>query len=584
MKTAGWAGLFIASYLAGHFIANPWLYPVGKILLFIKIYISALVAFIFLNQIIPYVWRNLSKWEMDFQQSASMKEQQLSGGMRLSFAAAGLSSALEKGKEDARSHPEPMPRNLSDSGDGAATTALAKLTATVAGAAVDKKEGSRQEQDSPRKLFLLPSIKAESEKFSEQIFDDTAECPGDSAVICDEGIEDIASKDDTVAVEEVTAAIVIEDSAETELIEASEIVPATVEDILADTQETSAEQVEGIEKSFIAGEASACEAETGTDDIIAMVEVSEELRIEEEVLEFEEIEPLVAESDVSVEFVLSERVISRAFRRLESETLEQILAVDATGIAAETMDRAEEVLMDDVIDFEAEYEDFAVEGADLSSFCEKSLQGGRANGNVAQVIAAYEESAENIEIAETIKVGANTMAAEESVDSSSTEQDSIVNGSMDQQYQKLESSREQTGEDLAMDSSPESEFECISMEETDEDSGLDICETVELAQTEAMADITTDAGSFESVEWDDAITIEAATPEEPPETEIADDVVELRPAGTTVSVQNTGKGEERFAPIPHSYSCRLRCQKPGGIFQGPVLGFYCRFICQHGNY
>ena len=60
------------------------------------------------------------------------------------------------------------------------------------------------------------------------------------------------------------------------------------------------------------------------------------------------------------------------------------------------------------------------------------LHRGRANGNVAQVIAAYEESAENIEIAETIKVGANTMAAEESVDSSSTEQDSIVNGSMDQ--------------------------------------------------------------------------------------------------------------------------------------------------------
>ena len=129
MKTAGWAGLFIASFLVGHFVANPWLYPVGKILLFIEIYISALVAFIILHEVIPYIWRTLAKCEVDFQQSTGMKEQNLSGGMRLSFAAAGLSSAMERGKEEAKPQPKPMPRNLAANADGAASTAAILLNA-----------------------------------------------------------------------------------------------------------------------------------------------------------------------------------------------------------------------------------------------------------------------------------------------------------------------------------------------------------------------------------------------------------------------------------------------------------------------
>ena len=32
------------------------------------------------------------------------------------------------------------------------------------------------------------------------------------------------------------------------------------------------------------------------------------------------------------------------------------------------------------------------------------------------------------------------------------------------------------------------------------------------------------------------------------------------------------------------YTCRFRCRKPGGLLRGPILSFYCKFICQRGNY
>ena len=621
MKTAGWAGLFIASFLVGHFFANPWLYPVGKILLFIEIYLSALVVFIILDQIIPYIWRILSKWQVDFQQSTGMKEQSLSGGMRLSFAAAGLSSALEKGKEETSSHPEPMPRKLSASGDGAASAAVTFLTATVAGAAASKKEGYWKEADPPRKLVLSPSIKAEPEKNPDpiiaadnaegpdestatceaviediackedtvaveevtvaNIIEDNAECPDESIATCEAVTEEKALKEDTVAVEEVTAASSIEDIVETELIETCEIVPATVEVVLEDTQESSAEQVEGIEQSFIAGVENTLEAETETAEIIAPMEVPEELKGEE--LELEELEPLGVESDVSVESVPPARVIPVAFRWPENENLERLLAMDATGIAAETMDKAEEILLD-TIDFEAMDEDFAVEGTDLSSFGETILRGGVADGSIDQVAVANEENAEIIEVAETVEAGANIMATEESIGSNRTEQDLRDTGPMAQQYQDLELSLEPSGENLAMDNSIESEFECVFVEETGESSGFDICETVELAQIEPIMPISIEVDSFEPTGCVDTQLIEAATSEETPETVIVDDIIELRPVEAEISIHNTQKVEERFIPMPHSYSCRLRCQKPGGIFQGPVLSFYCRFICQHGNY
>ena len=558
MKTAGWAGLFIASFLAGHFVANPWLYPVGKILLFIEIYISALAAFIILNQIIPYVWRTLSKWQIDFQQSPGLEDQSLSWGMRLSFAAAGLSSALEKGKKETSPQPEPMPRNLSAIGDGAVSTAVTLLNATVG--ATGKKEIYKKEPDSFRKLVLLPPIKANPEKNSDQVIsgdnaESSAESSDESIATCEAVTAEKANTETAIAVEEMATVIIIEDRVETESIATDEAVHAPYDDILADTREILAE----------------------TAEIIAPVEVSEELKAEE--LEFEELEPLAVESDVSVESVPPARVI----RRPESELLERFLAMDATGIAAETMDKAEESVMD-TISFEAEEEDFAVEGTDLSFFSEPILRGGVANGSLDKVAAANEEIAEIIEIAETVEDGTNIMAAEESIGSSRTEQDLRDHGSVDQQYQELELSLEQDDENLAMDNSPESEFECVFVEETGESSGFDIVETVELAQTEVMADISTDAGSFEPVECGENQTIEAAPAGAPPETVRVDDIIELRPVGVPVTIQNKGKGEERFEAIPHSYSCRLRCQKPGGLFQGPILGFYCRFVCRHGNY
>ena len=581
MKTAGWAGLFIASFMVGHFVANPWLYPVGRILLFIKIYISALVAFIILNQVIPYVWRTLPKWQMDFQQSTVMKEENLSGGMRLSFAAAGLSSALERRKEEASPHLEPMPRNLSTSGDGAASAAVTLLTATVAGAAAGKKEDYWKEPDPPRKLVLLPPVKANPEKDSDQGSGNNAECPGEPTATWDAVTEDKANKDNAIIIAEVATMITLEDKAETESIATGEAVHAPDDAMVADTQEMSAEPVDGFGQTIEESVTSPSGAEAETVAIIAPVEVPEELKVEE--LEFEELEPLVVESDVSVEFVPTAGVIPVAFRRPESDTLERILAMDATGIAAATMDISEEILMNE-IGFEAENEDFAVEGTDLSFFSDTILQGGMANGSVDQVAVANEEAAEIIEISEIVEGGASIMAAEEFVDPYRTEQDFHSNASMEQQCQDLELSREQTDEILAMDDSSESECECISVEKTGESTGFDICETVELAQTDAMADISTDDGSLEPVGCLGDQTIEAATTEESPESMIVDDIIELRPVGVAASIQDIGKVEESFVAIPHSYSCRLRCQKPGGLFQGPVLSFYCRFVCRHGNY
>jgi hypothetical protein len=582
MKTAGWAGLFIASFLVGHFVANPWLYPVGKILLFIEIYLSALAAFIILHQVIPYIWRTLSKWQVDFQQNTGIKEQNLSGGMRLSFAAAGLSSAMERGKEEANPQPEPMPRNLATSGAGATSTAVTLLTATVAAAATGKKEDCWKEPAPPRKLVLLPPIKANPEKNPDSIISgENEECPDESTASCEAVTEDKVNKEVACVVDEMAAVITLEDMVDTESTAIDEAVHAPHDDIMADMQETSIEPADGVEQVFSESVTMPNEAETGTAEIIALVEVPEELRVEE--LEYEELEPLVNEYDISVESIPPAWGIPLAFRRQESEALERILAVDATGIAAETMDSPEEILMDE-ISFEAEGGDFAAEGTDLSFFSGTILRGGVVDGSADQVAAANEEIAEIIEIAEVIEVGANIMAAEESVGSCRAEQDFLDNGSVHQQYQELELSWEQSGEYLAMDNSPESEFECISMEETSESSGFDICEIVELAETEPILPISIEVDSFEPTGCVDIQPIEAATTEEAPETVIVDDIIELRPVGAEISIHSTRKDEERFIPMPHSYSCRLRCQKPGGIFQGPVLSFYCRFICQHGNY
>ena len=38
------------------------------------------------------------------------------------------------------------------------------------------------------------------------------------------------------------------------------------------------------------------------------------------------------------------------------------------------------------------------------------------------------------------------------------------------------------------------------------------------------------------------------------------------------------------AHVSQRYTCKLRCRKPGGLFRGPILSFYCKFICRSGNY
>lgn len=582
MKTAGWAGLFIASFLVGHFVANPWLYPVGKILLFIEIYLSALAAFIILHQVIPCIWRTLSKWQVDFQQNTGIKEQNLSGGMRLSFAAAGLSSAMERGKEEANPQPEPMPRNLATSGAGAALTTATLLNATVT--ATGKKAEHRKEPDSFRKLFLLPPIVVNPEEKSEQISGDNAEDPGKPTATCEALTGDKAKSEAEIIVEEMAAVIILEDRVEIDSIEACEAVSEPYEVVVQGTQETSSEMADGFEQAFIESVTNARGAAVGTTELIP-VETTEEQQIEE--LEFEEIVTLVVEADTYLECVPIAGIVPLPLLSPESESLGRILAADATGITAEIMDSPAENQLD-AINSEAEYEDYAVEGMDFSVFAETILQGGVADGSLDQVAVANEKFAEIVKIAETFEVGTNIMAAEEFIGPCLAEQDFLDNGSVDQQYQELELSREQSGEYLAMDNSPESEFECISMEETSESSGFDICEIVELARTEAIADISSESLSLEPTGCADAQTIEAETAEEPAETVIVDEKVnekfEVQPIEADFSIQNTGKVEERFVPISHSYSCRLRCQKPGGFFQGPVLSFYCRFICQHGNY
>ena len=555
MKTAGWAGLFIASFLVGHFVANPWLYPVGKILLFIEIYISALAAFIILHEVIPYIWRTLTKCEVDFQQSTGMKEQNLSGGMRLSFAAAGLSSAMERGKEEANQQPKPMPRILAASADGTASTAAILLNATAT--ATGKKEEHGKKPDPSRKLFLLPPIMVNPEEKTEQISDDTAVDPGKPAATCEAVTEDKAKGEAAIVVEEMAAVIILENRVETDSIAACEAVSEPYEVVVQETQETSAELVDGFEQAFIASVTNAREAAAGTTELLP-VETAEEQETEE--LEFEEILTLVVEADTPVEFVPIAGIVPLALLCPESESLGRVLAADATGITTEIMDSPAENQLD-AINSEAEYEDYAAEGMDFSVFAEMILQGGVADGSLDQVAVANEKFAEIIEIAEAVGVGEKIMAAEEFVGPCRAEQDSLGNASMEQQYQDLELFREQSDENLAMDDTPESECERAPVEESSENSGFVIDETVELARTEAIADISTESLSLEPAGCVDAQPIEA-----------------------DLSIQNTGKVEERFVPISHSYSCRLRCQKPGGIFQGPVLSFYCRFICQHGNY
>ena len=100
MKTVGWSVLFLASFLVGHFSANPWLLPVGNILLFVKLYVAMLLVYILLTQIIPYLWQHISEWGSNFQRTAALDNERFGGGMQLSFASTGMMTAPEKHEQD----------------------------------------------------------------------------------------------------------------------------------------------------------------------------------------------------------------------------------------------------------------------------------------------------------------------------------------------------------------------------------------------------------------------------------------------------------------------------------------------------
>ena len=109
MKFVGWSSLFLVSFLAGHFAANPWLLPVGNILLFLQLYIGVLLGFILLAQVCPYAFRQWSVWHEAIRSQDGFGEESFAGPMRFSLAAAGGSLTPESGREEGIQTQSPLP-------------------------------------------------------------------------------------------------------------------------------------------------------------------------------------------------------------------------------------------------------------------------------------------------------------------------------------------------------------------------------------------------------------------------------------------------------------------------------------------
>ena len=208
--------------------------------------------------------------------------------------------------------------------------------------------------------------------------------------------------------------------------------------------------------------------------------------------------------------------------------------------------------------------EFALEGTAIAAFSMSAPMGGMANGSVDQVAFADAAVAEKFQIAEIVGSGTALLATEESIDPGFAAAEPIgdaVGGTGDEESGLVE--EQWPEDDLPVDDPLESEFECIHVETTDASLGLDCYETVELEATEPTVGV---ASSVALAEIEPETTGQAESAEAP-------QTIVTKPGNMNIG-----------SPILHSYSCRLRCQKPGGLFRGPILSFYCRFVCQHGNY
>ena len=96
MKTLLWSGLFLVSFMGGHFVANQWLSPVGYILLFIKLYVTCLLGFVVFTWAIPYFLQLDSGREESLRQTSGLDINNGAGGMRLSCAVENIEMSPEK--------------------------------------------------------------------------------------------------------------------------------------------------------------------------------------------------------------------------------------------------------------------------------------------------------------------------------------------------------------------------------------------------------------------------------------------------------------------------------------------------------
>lgn len=529
MKIASWGGLFLVSFLAGHFMANPWMFPVGKILLFIKIYLMTLLTVIFLQQFIPYVWRVGQAWLTDLRCSTGIEEPKIAGGMQFSFAAAGLPNVQEKRPKNTDVRNVVIKPSIRQKQEDEAVVSLNALRA-IATVAAETKE-IRREHDAGRKLVLLPPVKATSETNAELV------------PINPEGRPETA---------------MLKSTEETFITNAG---PIGEEPMMSEV-EANAKEIAGWteQNNFYSNENS---------DTIADLTMSyrEAAAIIDDLGELD-IVGGAALDDIMTNNIVAATVVEQIPQAnwlcSAAAVLGEIFAVDSTGIVADLSSEPEQIrsTVGEVDD--DKQADFALEGTAIAAFSMSAPMGGMANGSVDQVAFADAAVAEKFQIAEIVGSGRALLAPEESIDPGFAAAEPIgdaVGGTGDEESGLVE--EQWPEDDLPVDDPLESEFECIHVETTDASLGLDCYETVELEAPEATVGV---ASSVALAEIEPETTGQAESAEAP-------QTIVTKPGNMNIG-----------SPILHSYSCRLRCQKPGGLFRGPILSFYCRFVCQHGNY
>lgn len=532
MKIVSWGGLFLVSFLAGHFMANPWMFPVGKILLFIKIYLMTLLTVVFLQQFVPYVWRIGQAWLTDLRCTTGIEEPKMAGGMQFSFAAAGLPNVQEKRPKNTDLRNVVVKPSISQKQEDEAPVTLNVLRATATVATKTKEV--RRESDAGRKLVLLPPVKAVPETNAELVPINPASRPEEAM---------LKSTDETF----MTNAGPID------------------EEIMMPESEVSATEnvVRAEQNNFYSNE---------NNDTIADLTVS----YQEAAATIDDIEEVDNVDDASLGDIVTndimaavvvEQIPQANWLCSAAPVLEEFFAVDATGIVAELSTEPEQITstvgeVDD--DKQAEY---ALEGIAIAAFSLIAPMGGMANEIADQVAFADAAAAEKFQIVEIVASETALLATEESIDPGFTAAEPIgdaVGGTGSEESGLVEEQRPE--DDLPVDDPLESEFECIHVETTDARSGLDCYETVELDATEPTVCVASSLDTVALAEIEPDTTGQAESAEAPQ------------------TIVTTPKNMTTGSPSLHTYSCRLRCQKPGGLFRGPILSFYCRFVCQHGNY